>query len=136
MEDNKGMFDLKFKELDKQYLRIQNYFTLCQDGDKQKIRNEIEIIKAECDKMDAILKDRACHSRSKEVSRLSVAQRDYERKVNDIVDYRSSESAALYAEFAIDFATSAMRHALLAVLCAIDLQLVEEDKANENEKEK
>lgn len=136
MEDNKGMFDLKFKELEKQYLRMQNFFTLCQDGDKQKIRNEIEIIKAECNKMDSILKDRVCNSRSKEVSWLSAAQRDYERRISDIVDYRSPESAALYAEFAIDFATNAMGHASLAVLYAIDLQLVEEDAANKNEKEK
>ena len=34
-----------------------------------------------------------------------------------------AEAASLYGEYAIDFAAQAMRHALLAALSAIDLQM-------------
>ncbi len=134
MDDKKGMFDLKLKELDRQYLRLQNYFTLCQGGDKEKIRHEIEDIKAECDNMDEILKDRACHSRSVQASKLAEAQSDYDKTIKDIVDHNSLESTALYAECAIDFAMTAVNHALLAALSAIDLQMKEENKSKKETK--
>lgn len=36
---------------------------------------------------------------------------------------RPAEAASLYGEYAIDFAAQAVRHALLAALSAIDLQM-------------
>ena len=48
-----------------------------------------------------------------------------------------AEAASLYGEYAIDFAAQAMRHALLAALSAIDLQMSCEEAAQkpaENER--
>ena len=39
-----------------------------------------------------------------------------------------AEAATLYAEYALDFATQAMKYALLASLTAIDLQMGTEEQ--------
>lgn len=42
---------------------------------------------------------------------------------NTCRDADRAEAASLYGEYAIDFAAQAVRHALLAALSAIDLQM-------------
>ena len=83
-------------------------------------------------------------SRSPAVAALANAQLEYVRTVRKILeqelpDYLRSEAsnasenkaeaAALYGEYAIDFAVQSTRYALIAVLKAMDLQMsVEEQK--------
>ncbi|MGD9569929.1 MAG: hypothetical protein AB7V48_16730 [Sedimentibacter sp.] len=131
MELNSGMFAIKFNELNQHYGHLQSRIQLCQNGDHNKIRQEITKIKDESAENDLLLQNRIKYSRSQAVSELAAAQMDYSKKIKEILEKEplySQESAALYAEYAIDFATQAMRHALLASFCAIDLQLTEEEK--------
>lgn len=140
MELNQGMFVIKLKELNQQYGKLQSSIMLCQNGNHNKIRHEIMKIKDECLENDLLLQNRIDYSRSHAVSELAAAQMDYSKKTKKILKKNlrcSGELAALYAEYAIDFAIQAMSHALLASLCAIDLQLTEEEKnkkrSNNNE---
>lgn len=131
MENNKDMFDKKLKELSQQYVKLQNHIEQCQDANQDKIREEIIKIKSECAKYDFHLKDSIDFSRSSTVYKLADAQLDYNKNIEDILSKDTlphEESAALYAEYAIDFATQSIRYALLAALNAIDLQLTEEEK--------
>lgn len=84
--------------------------------------------------------------------RAGAAQLDYDQKVRHILHDElpgylheegndriadQAEAASLYGEYAIDFAAQAMRHALLAALSAIDLQMSCEEAAQkpaENER--
>lgn len=140
MEFNRGMFAIKLYELNQQYNQLQSRILLCQNGDHGKILQEIKRIVDECMENDLLLQSRIESSRSPAVSRLAAVQMDYRRKTEEIlrnttlgfqdgmiVEPEELESVALYAEYAIDFATQAMRHALQASLCAIDLQLTEEE---------
>ncbi|WP_326907127.1 hypothetical protein [Sedimentibacter sp. MB31-C6] len=131
MELNNGMFAIKLHELNQQYGHLQSRILLCQNRNHNKIRQEIIKIKKESEENDLLLQNRIDYSRSQAVSELAAAQMDYSKRAKEILEKDSLcsyESAALYAEYAIDFATQAMRNALLASFCAIDLQLTEEEK--------
>ena len=84
------------------------------------------------------MSDSVRESRSPAVAALSQAQLTYELEVQRILrdelpaylhgentcrDADRAEAASLYGEYAIDFAAQAVRHALLAALSAIDLQM-------------
>ena len=59
--------------------------------------------------------------------------------MSDIEDRaeRRAEASTLYAEFSMDFAVQAMRHAMRAALSAIDAQMsCEEQKTQEQEEAK
>ena len=49
----------------------------------------------------------------------------------DLAESRRAEAAALYAEYAMDFATQAARYALLSALSAMDLQMKYEEEREE-----
>ena len=80
------------------------------------------------------LKARAQAMRYFTAQQLSSVQLEYCRKAQDILNESmkrswanlagdsESDNMALYAEYAIDFATLAMRHALLAAAAALDVQ--------------
>ena len=53
--------------------------------------------------------------------------KDLHSEVNSVRE-DEAEAAALYAEYALDFATQAMKYALLASLTAIDLQMGAEEQ--------
>ena len=84
-------------------------------------------------------------SHSPAVAALSAAQLEYDLKIQEILQNElpgyvhgedsdvtedQAEAASLYGEYAIDFAAQAMRHALLAALSAIDLQMNCEEREN------
>lgn len=136
MELNKGMFDIKIQELNQQYSQMQNHILLCQTGNQDEIQKEIKKIEEECKENDRLLRNRVDKSRSKIVSNLAAAQLDYSNKIEDILSDDSlccEESAALFAEYALDFATQTMRYALLAALNAVNLQM-EGEKKNRSDK--
>ena len=87
-------------------------------------------------------------SRSPAVAALSDAQLSYFQKAKELLEtelpeYLSSEAgtpaescmeaAALYTEYAIDFAVQSMRYALVAALKAIDLQMSAEENNEQKE---
>lgn len=132
METYHGMFDIKLQELSRNYSQMQKHISLCQNGDQNKLLDEIQKIKDEIKENDRLLQSRIDNSRCQTVSKLAAAQLEYSKRTKDLlnIDSLSSEEfAALFAEFAIDFASQATRHALLVALYAIN-------KFNEEEKRK
>ena len=136
MEVNQAIFSIKLQELSKEYSKLQRYILLYQNSDQEKIRQGIIRLKDESIKNDMLLQNSIDNSRSPTVSKLAAAQVDYNKKVKDILkqdSLDSKESTALYAEYAIDFATQAIYHALLVCLEAMDLQMIEDEKNKKGE---
>ena len=83
------------------------------------------------------------------MAELSAAQRDYTRRVEEILREKlprlmhgeedpmeeQAEAAALYAEYAIDFAGQARRGALLAALMAMDRQMDCEEREKQGKED-
>lgn len=65
-----------------------------------------------------------------------IMERDLPRSLRGKTDNGTTEGAALYAEYALDAAALAMRHALMAALYATGLQMdaEQEKKAKETSK--
>lgn len=136
MEVNQAIFSIKLQELSKEYSKLQSYILLYQNLDQEKIRQGIIRLKDESIENDIQLQNRIDNSRSPTVSKLAAAQVDYNKKVKDILkqdSLDSKESTALYAEYAIDFATQAIYHALLVCLEAMNLQMIEDEKNKKGE---
>ena len=149
MELRDGIFAVKLCELERQYGLLQTRLELCQGAGHEKIR---DILQDELNdyRENALLMERLAEgSRSPAVAELSSAQRDYDRRVEEILREKlprlmrgeedpqeeQAEAAALYAEYAIDFASQAMRGALLAALIAIDRQMSCEEQKYEGKEE-
>lgn len=132
MDVRQGCFTVKLHEMEREYERMQSRLRLCQEEDHQKILREMQLIRDENRERDASLEKTITGSRSPSVSELADAQLTYSRAVEQglqrvLTDSPNledcAEKLALYAEYAIDFASLAMRHALLSVFIATDLQL-------------
>ena len=133
------LFHSKLRELDKQYLLMRTRISLAQSKRRERLFEEIESLRDEIAENNVMLKESIAYSRSPAISKLSDAHLDYcrrmEKLAKDLPRYmgetneEKSEAAALYAEYAMDFATQADRFALLAALEAIYIQ---NDKTEEN----
>ena len=147
MKLNEGMFAIKLYELEQQYGRMQTRLRICQQEDHSRIRQELQ--RAEDDyRENELLQKNVESSRSPAVAALSDAQLSYFQKAKELLEtelpeYLSSEAstpaesrteaAALYTEYAIDFAVQSMRYALVAALKAIDLQMSAEENNEQKE---
>ena len=121
MQPTPGVFTGKLCELERQYGDAVDRLRLYQQAERElQMRESVR------------------ESRSPAVAALSQAQLTYELEVQRILrdelpaylhgentcrDADRAEAASLYGEYAIDFAAQAVRHALLAALSAIDLQM-------------
>lgn len=138
MELSQGIFAIKLYELEQQYGQMQSRLRLCQQQAHEKIRQELQQIMDDYQQTAFLLQKSVEASRSPAIAALSEAQLTYCQKTQELMKrempaYLHSESSTttednakammLYAEYAIDFATQAMRYALLAALKAIDLQM-------------
>ena len=139
MCENNGIFAGKLHEIEGQYGRILSRLRVAQYESRDEIRRTIRQLEAECRGTESLLEQ-------------SIAELDYDQKVRHILHDElpgylheegndriadQAEAASLYGEYAIDFAAQAMRHALLAALLAIDLQMSCEEAAQkpaENER--
>lgn len=139
--ETKLLFAAKFGELEAQYARLEQRFALCRAGDRESIRQECDLLADECMAWENALSVQANGGRSKAVEALSLAQLSYSRQVRQIMEHElprflhsegdgnNAEGAALYAEYALDAAAQAMRHALMAALYATGLQMdAEQDR--------
>lgn len=139
-----GMFAAKLRELEEQYGRLENRLRLCQRGDRTKIHQEMLRAADEYRETESSLQENAEESRSPAVAALAGVQLEYLQKIREILEQKlpeylgagsqlegRTEAAALYGEYAIDFAVQSIRYALLAALEAMDLQmsLEEQEKA-------
>ena len=128
---------MKLCELERQYGLLQTRLELCQGADHDRLRQILQDAMNDYRENALLLEKRAEGCRSPAVAELSSAQRDYDRRVEEILREKlprlmrgeedpqeeQAEAAALYAEYAIDFASQAMRSALVAALMAMDQQM-------------
>ena len=142
MNLGQGIFACKLLEMEKQYGRLQSHLRVCQQGNREKIRSEIRELEAQCAETDMLLQQFAEGSRSPCIAELSEAQLSFQQKAEAALEHAiggagNAETAAelttLYAEYALDFATQSVNHAMLAALHAIDLQMDNDEKRRMND---
>ena len=143
MNVNERIFSSKLRELARQYERMQREIRTCQAADYPQVRREIDRARSEFRESEAQLEDNVRGCRSDAVAALAEAQLEYCRKCESILNRQMdagvggapreerAEAAALYAEYAMDFATQAARYALLSALSAMDLQMKCEEEREE-----
>lgn len=141
MDIKQDMFDAKLNEMAKEYDILLQRVKTIQNADPDEVHKTRAYLEAEWSDTIIDLKNRAKMMRFLTAQQLSQVQLDYCRKAADILHDSLKESwsaisagnksddTALYAEYTLDFATLAMRYALLSVTSAIDMQ-------NEEVKEK
>ena len=114
MELRDGMFAVKLCELEHQYGLLRSRLELCQGADHEKIRHLLADVLDDYRENALLLEQSAEGCRSPAVAELA-------------------EAAALFAEYAIDFAAQGVRSALLAALAAMDQQMnCEEQQGKEH----
>ena len=143
MKAQQELFTTTLRALEQEHERIRSRLRLCQGEDRQQVRQELDQLTREIDETDAALQQAADTSHSPAVAALSAAQLEYEDRVGRILREKlprylhcsatdaasdRAEAAALYAEYAMDFAAQAMRRALQSALAAVELQLEQEEK--------
>ncbi len=126
-----GLFAIKLYELEKSYAHLQSRIEICQTANHERIQNEIHKLTDETIENELLLQKAAKSSRTPLAARLAEAQLTYSRETQNILNEAlkqindsedQMDAAALYAEYAIDQATQAMKYALLAVLTALEMQ--------------
>ena len=138
MEREPGMFDVKLQELEEAYARLQSRIRMCQGQPPGQLRGVLVQVEAERRAHRARLEQTVRAGRLPAAAALARAQLSYEREADQLLRRElacgpeqtgapgvedRSEAAALYAEYAIDFATQATQYALDAALRALDLQM-------------
>lgn len=143
MEIEDGIFAVKLCELERQFGRLQSRIQLCRHADREKLNREIEQLQEEYAENALLLQKSIEACRDHPAASLAGAQlscmqegdRALRRKSFGVSE-DAAETAALYAEYDMDFAVQAMRHALLAALTAMELQLdgeIQEKEMCDNE---
>ena len=132
-----GIFAVKLCELEKEYGRLQCRIHLFQGKDAASAKKELARLQDEYREQRLLLDERIHTSRSPVVASLAAAQLEYGQRVERILKEElpdemrgrnqsytadQAEALALYAEYAIGFATQAMRQALIAALSAMVLE--------------
>ena len=137
MKTNQDIFTAKLHELEQQYECLRKRLEICNAQIHRQIHRELESAKQEYNSLELRLKQIVKNSRSPAVSSLAKVQLEYSQKTERLLkdqitaDLHSDantpgedreEASALYAEYAIDFASMAVKYALLASLSALDMQ--------------
>ena len=146
MELRDGMFAVKLCELEHQYGLLRSRLELCQGADHEKIRHLLADVLDDYRENALLLEQSAEGCRSPAVAAttynagifISMEEllRDrLPRLMHGEEDPQEewAEAAALFAEYAIDFAAQGVRSALLAALAAMDQQMnCEEQQGKEH----
>lgn len=137
MKANQDIFTAKLHELEQQYECLRKRLEICNAQSHRQIHRELESARQEYNSLELRLKQMVKNSRSPAVSSLAKVQLEYSQKTERLLkdqitaDLHSDantpgedreEASALYAEYAIDFASMAVKYALLASLSALDMQ--------------
>lgn len=144
MELSNGIFAVKLCELEREYGRLQSRIQLSQEKDPEQLHRTLERLRDEYDEQQLLLEQTARGCRLKAVGQLADVQREYGQRMERILkerveaaaadgEERQAEAVTLYAEYAIDFATLAMRYSLMAALSAMELQARLERKKGETD---
>ena len=137
MKAHQDIFTAKLHELEQQYECLRKRLEICNTQSHRQIHRELESARQEYNSLELRLKQIVKNSRSPAVSSLAKVQLEYSQKTERLLidqitaDLHSDantpgedreEASALYAEYAIDFASMAVKYALLASLSALDMQ--------------
>ena len=143
MELQQGLFAVKLRELEREYGRLQSRIHLFQRKDAAQVQQELDRLQDEYREQELLLEEYVRASHTPVMAALAQAQLDYNLCVEEIlrgtfaehtpfpnesIAADRAETAALFAECAIDFATQSMRQALAAAFAAILLQQQAERK--------
>lgn len=138
MVPDRGILENKLRELEALHRHLSQELQNCQGLDRPALDRALIQLRRECARREQMLRRCAEGCRSPAIAALSQAQLSYSRRVRQILEqemplYLHSEntsmqedrceSAALYAEYAVDFAALTARYALLAALMAMDAQM-------------
>ena len=143
MKIGQEVFAVKLYELEQQYGKLQSHLQLLDRVLREQIAEERKKAEMEYRESDLLLQERVKASRLEAVAELAKAQVEYRNKVESLLKKQlrgdteeedRAETAALYAEYAIDFATQSMQYALIAALSAMERQMKLEEKKGESEK--
>lgn len=143
MKIGQEVFAVKLYELEQQYGKLQSHLHVCSIEEREQIAEERKKAEMEYRESDLLLQERVKASRLEAVAELAKAQVEYRNKVESLLKKQlrgdteeedRAETAALYAEYAIDFATQSMQYALIAALSAMERQMKLEEKKGESEK--
>ncbi len=145
MSEKDDAYTVKLRQLEQTIHQMQRD----RQRDHESIRREIQRLRREYRRSEQQMQRGAKAGRSPAVTALSAVQLDYDRKLRRILqdelpEYLHSagsdcttdraEAASLYGEYAMDFAAQAVRHAQLAALAALDLQMTcEEETADRSD---
>lgn len=129
MEGANGMFSAKLREMEREYGTLQMELRRLETGWEDGPR-ELDRIWRAYQAQLTHLEQTARSCRTPAMAQLADLQREYEQKMEQMLRRslaqddaeRRTESAALYAEYAMDFAIQAMRYALMAALSAVQLE--------------
>ena len=150
MEVGQGIFAVKLCELEQEYGRLQSRIHLFQEKDPERVSQELERLVDEYQERKLLLEERIRSCRSPAVAALAQAQLEFGQRAERILQEdlpaavkesgrsaaeSQAEAVALYAEYAVDFATQAMRYALTTALAAMVLQEKAAKTAEEPRKE-
>lgn len=138
MELEHGIFAVKLCELEREYGRLQSRIQLVQGKNLEQIHREREHLQDEYCEHTLLLNEMVQSCRSPIMARFAEIQQKYGQQAEELLQTSLDEGKAgcrnrevcqdhaekmtLYAEFAIDFATQAMRYALIMAVSAIELQ--------------
>ena len=140
MELRDGMFAVKLCELEHQYGLLRSRLELCQGADHEKIRHLLADVLDDYRENALLLEQSAEGCRSPAVAELAGVQRDYSKRMEELLRDRlprlmhgEEDPQEERAEYAIDFAAQGVRSALLAALAAMDQQMnCEEQQGKEH----
>lgn len=144
MELQEGIFSAKLCELEKEYGLLQSRLQVCQGKDASQLHGILEQLRDESRAQELLLQQRVKGCRMRSVAELARAQLGCKRQMDALLpavlekemrgktataEEDQAEANSLFAEYAIDFATLAMRYALCSAMQALELQMRAEEKA-------
>ena len=136
------ILSVKLCELDEKIGRLHSRIYLLESTPHNELKKEIEALKKECEETEFVIRERLKYSRAESVSRLSEAYNEAEkviRKVRESIagagaegeekeaSY-SAEDKILLSEYMLDFAVQAADFARLASMEAIEAQMSQQEK--------
>lgn len=143
---SEDLFAMKLYEMEQQYGKLQGRLRVCCRERREELQEELKKAKAEYEVNALLLRKSVEGSRSPVVKKLAQAQWSYLDTMARLLEDQSvsqlcleegtpeedrAEAAALYAEYAMDFATQSAQYAMLAAMAAMELQLNAEEKKEE-----
>ena len=132
MTQESALFHTKLHELEKQHQRLYARITLAEAKDDARLAREIDDLKNEIAENNLMLHSTVASCRSPALQQLADVHLSYSSQMEalekNLYKYMGettqdkAEAAALFAEYALDYAAQADRFALLSALEAIHLQ--------------